>query len=49
MAYNEYLVSWYNGAVSDVSNDAEYLNLDEVVEISTVVKFMIFFGVLLTV
>ena len=35
---NDYLVSWYNRAVSGVANDAEDINLDEVVELFTMAK-----------
>ena len=35
---NSYLYSWCNGAVSVVSNDAEDLYMDEVVELSTIAK-----------
>ena len=35
---NYYLDSWYSGAVAGIANDAEGINLDEVVELSTTVK-----------
>ena len=37
-AKNDHLDSWYNGAFSGVTNDAEDINMDEVVERSTMEK-----------
>ena len=38
MANNYYLDSWYSGAVAGIANDAEGLNLDVFLELSTTVK-----------
>jgi hypothetical protein len=38
MAKNAYLDSWYNGAAVGVANYADDLDLDEVMELSTMAK-----------